>query len=211
MAKFARIQPAEWALRWLWNRPEVTVVLSGMTETDQLDENLRIAEEGLPGSLTEEELELAKRAGEKYMEIMKVGCTGCSYCMPCPFGVNIPACFEIYNSYHMFDDKRHEKFMYMSRLGGLLNKKSAASLCRNCGRCVKACPQHIDIPNELKKVKNDMEGPVIAVDYLFEGFYIVMEGESGISYPAVFLCLVEKIRKAHGLYLLPTPPLSGRG
>ncbi|WP_421909564.1 aldo/keto reductase [Methanolacinia petrolearia] len=159
----ARIQPAEWALRWLWNRPEVTVVLSGMTETDQLDENLRIAEEGLPGSLTEEELELAKRAGEKYMEIMKVGCTGCSYCMPCPFGVNIPACFEIYNSYHMFDDKRHEKFMYMSRLGGLLNKKSAASLCRNCGRCVKACPQHIDIPNELKKVKNDMEGPVMKI------------------------------------------------
>ncbi|ADN34813.1 aldo/keto reductase [Methanolacinia petrolearia DSM 11571] len=158
-----RRTPAEWALRWLWNRPEVTVVLSGMTETDQLDENLRIAEEGLPGSLTEEELELAKRAGEKYREIMKVGCTGCSYCMPCPFGVNIPACFEIYNSYHMFDDKRHEKFMYMSRLGGLLNKKSAASLCRNCGRCVKACPQHIDIPNELKKVKNDMEGPVMKI------------------------------------------------
>ena len=142
----ARIQPAEWALRWLWNRPEVTVVLSGMTETDQLDENLRIAEEGLPGSLTEEELELAKRAGEKYMEIMKVGCTGCSYCMPCPFGVNIPACFEIYNSYHMFDDKRHEKFMYMSRLGGLLNKKSAASLCRNCGRCVKASVMKIIVP-----------------------------------------------------------------
>ena len=155
--------PPEWALRWLWNRPEVTVVLSGMTETDQLEENLRIAEEGLPCSLTEEELELAKRAGEKYRDIMKVGCTGCSYCMPCPFGVNIPACFEIYNSYHMFDDKQHEKFMYMSRLGGLLNKKSAASLCRNCGRCVKACPQHINIPNELKKVKNDMEGPVMKI------------------------------------------------
>ena len=155
--------PAEWALRWLWNSPGITVVLSGMTEREHLDENLGIAGDGLPNSLTGEELELAKRAGEKYREIMKVGCTGCGYCMPCPFGVNIPACFELYNSYHMFDDKQHEKFMYFSRLGGLLNKKSAASLCRSCGRCVKACPQHIDIPDELKNVKNDMEGPLMNI------------------------------------------------
>lgn len=155
--------PAEWALRWLWNRPEITVVLSGMTEKEDLEENLRIAEDGLPGSLTEKETELAERAGEKYKEIMKVGCTGCGYCMPCPFGVNIPACFELYNSYHMFDDKQHEKFMYISRLGGLLNEKSAASLCRNCGRCVKACPQHINIPAELKNVKNEMEGPAMKI------------------------------------------------
>lgn len=155
--------PAEWALRWLWNRPEITVVLSGMTEETDLEENLRIADQAYPGSLTEDELKLAEMAGEKYMEIMKIGCTGCGYCMPCPFGVNIPACFELYNGYHMFKDKQHEKFMYISRLGGLLNKKSAASLCRNCGRCAKACPQHIDIPAELKNVKNDMEGLLMKI------------------------------------------------
>jgi len=164
--------PAEWALRWLWDRPEITVVLSGMTEKEDLEENLRIAEEGLPGSLNEKERELAERAGKKYKEIMVVSCTGCGYCMPCPFGVNIPACFELYNSYHMFDDKQHEKFMYISRLGGLLNEKSAASLCKSCGKCVKACPQHINIPAELKNVKNDMEGPAMKIIVPISKIYV---------------------------------------
>jgi len=164
--------PAERALRWLWNKPEITVVLSGMTEKEHLEENLKTASEGNAGSLTDDEILLAERAGEKYKEIMKVGCTGCGYCMPCPFGVNIPACFELYNSYHMFDDKQHEKFMYISRLGGLLNEKSAASLCRNCGKCVKACPQHIDIPGELKKVKDEMEGPAMKIIVPVSKIYI---------------------------------------
>jgi uncharacterized protein len=164
--------PAEWALRWLWDRPEITVVLSGMTEKEDLEENLKIAEEGLPGSLNEKERELAERAGKKYKEIMVVSCTGCGYCMPCPFGVNIPACFELYNSYHMFDDKQHEEFMYISRLGGLLNEKSAASLCKSCGKCVKACPQHINIPAELKNVKNDMEGPAMKIIVPISKIYV---------------------------------------
>lgn len=164
--------PAGWALRWLWNKPEITVVLSGMTEKEHLEENLKTASEGNAGSLTDDEILLAERAGEKYKEIMKVACTGCGYCMPCPFGVNIPACFELYNSYHMFDDKQHEKFMYMSRLGGLLNERSAASLCRNCGRCVKACPQHIDIPAELKTVKDEMEGPAMKIIVPVSKIYI---------------------------------------
>ncbi|HML25927.1 MAG TPA: aldo/keto reductase, partial [Methanomethylovorans sp.] len=85
--------PAEWALRWVWNHPEVTVVLSGMTEPYHVEENLKAAEEGLADSLTPEELELISRVADKYRELMKINCTGCRYCMPCPQAADIPACF----------------------------------------------------------------------------------------------------------------------
>jgi predicted aldo/keto reductase-like oxidoreductase len=78
--------PAEWALRWLWNHLEVTVVLSGMNREDHIRENLRIADEGHPNSLSERELELVRRVAETYRGLMKAGCTGCRYCMPCPSG-----------------------------------------------------------------------------------------------------------------------------
>ncbi|MDK2940375.1 MAG: uncharacterized protein PWQ51_2540, partial [Methanolobus sp.] len=82
--------PVEWALRWVWNHPEVTVVLSGMSAPEHVEENLKIAEEGLANSLTEKELQLVERVAEKYGELMKINCTGCRYCMPCPEGVDIP-------------------------------------------------------------------------------------------------------------------------
>ena len=153
--------PAEWALRWVWNHPEVTVVLSGMNEETHIIENLRIADQAYPDSLTKAELDLVKRVERKYREILKVACTGCRYCMPCPLGVNIPLCFEEYNNLHLVANTDEEKFMYAARLGGAvaLGKPEFASLCVQCGECVEKCPQHLDIPTILESVVEELEGP----------------------------------------------------
>ncbi|WP_094227608.1 aldo/keto reductase [Methanolobus psychrotolerans] len=153
--------PVEWALRWVWNHPEVTVVLSGMTELSHVEENLKLAEEGLANSLTEKELELVNRVAEKYGELMKINCTGCRYCMPCPEGVDIPACFETYNNLHMFGGADRLMMMYAAKLGGILRgvKTNFASQCVQCGQCLDACPQHIPIPEMLEKVEEEFEGP----------------------------------------------------
>jgi len=152
--------PAEWALRWVWNRREVTVVLSGMNDEMHIRENIRIAGQAYPGSLTDAELHLVKRVETKYRELMKVGCTGCQYCMPCPSGVNIPLCFEHYNNLSLGDNPDGEKFLYAARLGGLvgLGEPEFASLCVRCGQCVEKCPQHIDIPAVLESVAEELEG-----------------------------------------------------
>ena len=152
--------PAEWALRWIWNHPEVTVVLSGMNDEAHIRENLKVAGVAYPNSLTEAELQLVKRVESKYRELMKVACTGCRYCMPCPSGVNIPLCFEEYNNLYLADDPNGEKFMYAARLGGAvaLGDPEFASLCVQCGQCVEKCPQHIDIPTVLESVVEELEG-----------------------------------------------------
>lgn len=151
-----RRTPAEWALRWVWDRPEVSVVLSGMNEEDQIDENLRIADEAYPRSLTEKELRLVGRAEETYRGLMKVGCTGCRYCMPCPEGVNIPGCFEVYDRKHLFGDKQAET-AYMIRFGEVSGWPSHASLCNQCGSCEELCPQHLSIPALLQDVAEEFE------------------------------------------------------
>ena len=97
-----RRTPAEWALRWVWNRPEVTVVLSGMNREEDVRENLSLAGDAHANTLTAEELELVERVARAYRGLMKVGCTGCGYCMPCPSNVMIPLCFEEYDAMHMF-------------------------------------------------------------------------------------------------------------
>lgn len=152
--------PAEWALRWVWNRPEVTVVLSGMNREDHIEENLRIAGEAHPGSLSDEELDLVSRAAETYKGLMKVGCTGCRYCMPCPSGVDIPGCFELQNNLHLFGEKSVSKVLYLLRLGGLEDSgtPSYASLCENCGACEEACPQDLPVQELLREVAEDFEG-----------------------------------------------------
>jgi predicted aldo/keto reductase-like oxidoreductase len=152
--------PAEWALRWVWNRPEVTVVLSGMNREDHIEENLRIAGEALPGSFSDKELEIVSRVAEAYKDLMKVGCTGCRYCMPCPSGVDIPACFELQNNLHLFGEKSVAKVLYLLRLGGLESSgaPSYASLCENCGACEEACPQDLPVQELLQEVVGDFEG-----------------------------------------------------
>jgi predicted aldo/keto reductase-like oxidoreductase len=152
--------PAEWALRWIWNHPEVTVVLSGMNEEAHIEENLRIANEAYPNSLTEAELQLVKKVEQKYRELMKTGCTGCRYCSPCPSGVNIAGCFEIYDNFYLSGNEKEAKLMYAAKPGGIIrgDVPGYASQCVQCGHCVEKCPQHLDIPTFLKAVAEEFEG-----------------------------------------------------
>jgi predicted aldo/keto reductase-like oxidoreductase len=152
--------PAEWALRWIWNRPEVTVVLSGMNEESHIEENLRIASEAYPSSLTEAELHLVKRVEQKYRELMKTGCTGCGYCTPCPSGVDIPGCFGIYDNFYLSGNEKEAKLMYAAEPGGIIRGdfQGYASQCVQCGQCVEKCPQHLDIPALLEAVVKEFEG-----------------------------------------------------
>jgi predicted aldo/keto reductase-like oxidoreductase len=148
----------EWALRWVWNRPEVTVVLSGMNDEAHIEENLAIAAEARPHSLSEAELDLVAEARREYETLMKVGCTGCGYCMPCPSDVHIPGCFEVYNKMHMFGNEPEGKFMYAIRMSGMISGTPGyASQCVQCGECLEKCPQQIEIPDCLEKVAQEME------------------------------------------------------
>jgi predicted aldo/keto reductase-like oxidoreductase len=151
--------PVAWALLWLWNNPEVTLVLSGMNEEAHIDENIALAEQGCPAVLDSTELELVVQAANTYRELMKVGCTGCGYCMPCPANVSIPICFEMYNKLHMFNQPDAARFGYAIRMSGdLTNGVSGyASQCVQCGQCVDKCPQQIPIPDVLAQVVADME------------------------------------------------------
>jgi len=150
--------PAEWALRWVWDHPEVTVVLSGMNDEVQIAENLAIADQALPGSLTAEERALVAEAGRKYKTLMKVGCTGCGYCMPCPSDVHIPGCFEVYNKMHMFGNTQEGKVLYAIRMSGIISGTAGfASQCVQCGECLEKCPQQIKIPHVLELVAEELE------------------------------------------------------
>ena len=172
--------PAEWALRWVLNHPEVTCVLSGMNNEKHIKENIKIANEALPNSLSTNELELIGRVRDKYRELMKTGCTGCRYCMPCPSGVDIARCFEIYDSTQIFGNKRQSQFLYALGLGVIHGGKPAyASNCIKCGKCEKHCPQELPIIELLDDVSQDMEGiiskvlPPVYKTYLsFERFRI---------------------------------------
>ncbi|MCF8038181.1 MAG: aldo/keto reductase [Desulfohalobiaceae bacterium] len=150
--------PAEWALRWVWNHPEVTTVLSGMNDEDHIRENLRLAGEARSGTLGSDEKELIRRAADTYREIMKVLCTGCGYCLPCPEGVDIPACFDSYNTLHMFKQTEETKFRYALRNSGLISGESGyASQCAQCGECLEKCPQGLLIPDILEQVAAELE------------------------------------------------------
>lgn len=135
--------PAEWALRWVWNHPEVSVLLSGMNTMEQVVENLKIAGEAMENSLTEKEMSVVQEAKNIYKSKIKVNCTACGYCMPCPVGVNIPTCFKLYNNYHVFGREENYK---------MLQTKDRASSCVECGKCETHCPQGISIRQELKNV-----------------------------------------------------------
>ncbi len=150
--------PAAWSLGWIWNHPEVTVILSGMNDDTHIDENLTLAAKTPPGAFAEKEVQLVDAAAAEFRAVMRVDCTGCQYCMPCPAGVNIPSCFECYNSRHAFRDKS-AKLMYLFQNGGMVTEKpSLASMCVQCEKCLDKCPQDLPIPDLLKAVQEDMEG-----------------------------------------------------
>jgi predicted aldo/keto reductase-like oxidoreductase len=148
-----RRTPAEWALRWVWDHPGVTVVLSGMSTFDQVVQNISYAGGGLPGSLTKKELAMYDRVREEFRKRMAIPCTGCKYCMPCPHGVSIPECFELFNQAHMYDAKESVKETYTQFLRGFLDGVPAyASCCQDCGECEEKCPQGLPIRENLRKV-----------------------------------------------------------
>jgi len=140
-------RPAEWGLRWAWNHSEVATVLSGMSTLDQVQENIRFAEEGRADSLSADDLAIVRRARKAYRRLLKVDCTGCAYCMPCSSGVNIPMNFSLYNDVMTFSDPTG-----VMVYNAFMLPEQRASACVDCGECEEKCPQHIPIREELKKV-----------------------------------------------------------
>ncbi len=158
--------PAEWGLRWLWDQPGVSVILSGMNSMDQVSENIRIASEVTVGSFTNEDRETLERAKRVIKQKTRVPCTGCAYCMPCPFGVDIPGCFHCLNT--SYTDSYFIGIKEYAMCTALKKQHSLASVCRECGRCEQHCPQHIGIRKELKAVKRRFENPAFrAVVYIY--------------------------------------------
>lgn len=146
--------PAELGLRWLWNQPEVTCVLSGMNLEEMVKENIRVASEAQPGHLTGEDLAMVETIKGIIREQEKVGCTGCRYCMPCPKGVDIPGIFHYYNLMYM-EKKAPARFEF-ARNVGLRKEPGFATQCVGCGLCESHCPQHLPIRQKLKEADRDL-------------------------------------------------------
>lgn len=153
--------PAEWGLRWLWDQKEVTVVLSGMGHMDMLRENIRVASETEIGTLTSEELSLYDQVIRAINENVKVGCTGCGYCQPCPKGVDIPGTFAAYNRW--CGEEKFGGFMDYLKCTTLRKNATAASNCIGCGKCEQHCPQGIAIRKELKDAQKALENPAYKI------------------------------------------------
>lgn len=147
--------PAEWAFRWLWNQTGVTVVLSGMNSPEMVEENVRIASEARAGELTEKDMELYREVKKEINRKVKVGCTACGYCMPCPQGIDIPGTFRCYNE--MYTEKpRVGRKEYMMTTAFRKNQNPASG-CIRCGKCERHCPQKIEIRKELKNASSELE------------------------------------------------------
>ncbi len=149
--------PAAWGLGWLWDQKEVTVVLSGMNSMEMLEENLRTASETAVGSYTPEDQQLLRNVLAAINEGMKVGCTACRYCMPCPKGVDIPAAFAAYNQ--CFSEGKSSGRREYLMCTAMRQNPTSASQCIGCGKCEAHCPQHLNIRQELKQAAQMLETP----------------------------------------------------
>ena len=143
-----RRSPVEWALQWLWDQPEISVVLSGMSAMTQVEENLGFADRSGVGSFGSADQALIADVKEKYSVRIAIPCSKCNYCMPCPNGLNIPANFEFYNYAHLYDNVADARFRY----GLFLTEAQRASACIACGLCEEMCPQGIAISEWMPKV-----------------------------------------------------------
>ena len=146
--------PAEWGLRWLYNQPEVTVVLSGMNSLEMVEANCRTASEALPGTLTEADLETLEKVKAAIREKERVGCTGCRYCMPCPKGVDIPGIFRSWNT--MYTESKIAGRSQFIQTVGLTREPAFASQCIRCGKCEQHCPQSLPIREKLQEADRDL-------------------------------------------------------
>jgi predicted aldo/keto reductase-like oxidoreductase len=138
---------ADWALQWVWNHPEVSLLLSGMTEMEHVEGNVLSAANSGVDTLSPQELDLVSRVSETYRSLSPIPCTDCKYCMPCPSGVSIPRIFSIYNTFKMYGDEEGSKRSYNQ----FMKPENRADQCVECGQCEQACPQQIEIIDWLKK------------------------------------------------------------
>ncbi|WP_405274703.1 aldo/keto reductase [Methanobrevibacter sp.] len=161
---------AQWAMEWVLNNRNVTCVLSGMNSIEQIDENIAIGEKTTPLSLSFEEMETIEYVKRVLRNSLKINCSTCGYCMPCPQGVNIPECMKIYNEKYLFEHKGlfNQSFMdYYQYVGGIMGNEGNAGKCNGCGKCLRKCPQKLDIIEELKKVKKEFEFPGMKYGLMF--------------------------------------------
>ena len=145
---------AELAFRWLWDQPEVTCVLSGMNSLEMVEENCRIASEAEAGEFTRGDHAAIEKIRNIINEKIRVGCTGCGYCMPCPHGVDIPLTFRCYNE--MYTEKKGVGRREYAQVVALRKDPAFATQCVACGRCEKHCPQHLSIIEELKQADKEL-------------------------------------------------------
>lgn len=146
--------PAEWALRWAADFPEVLTVLSGMSAMEHVEENIRILGNAEPNSLTEKEHEIIRNVADEYNKLIPYSCTACKYCMPCPEKINIPNIIERYNDWHVYEGNEKIKLDYNL----WVPVKGRASVCKACRACEKHCPQHLPVTEIMEKAKAVFEG-----------------------------------------------------
>ena len=158
-----RKTPAQWAFLWLWNQPEVTVVLSGMNSSEMVEENIATASAATIGSLTDGDDAMLKSVVAAINAKMKVGCTGCGYCMPCPKGVDIPGTFAAYN--RRYSEGRFSAFREYLQDTAMRQNATCASNCIGCGKCEKHCPQGIPIRAKLSEAKQVLETPAFKIAF----------------------------------------------
>ncbi len=153
--------PAQWALRWLWDQAGVTCVLSGMNSMEMLRENMETASSVRAGELGDRELEMFRRVVKAINAKMKVGCTGCGYCMPCPKGVDIPGMFAAYN--RRYSEGKFAGLKEHFMCSAARQDSTAAYNCIGCGKCESHCPQGIEIRKMLKQASKELEGPIYRI------------------------------------------------
>jgi len=156
--------PADWAFSWIYDHPEVTVVLSGMNEDKHIEENIAIASRAKANAMNDMEKQIIHQAKGAFNSALTIGCTGCKYCLPCPEGINIPDALKNLNNSHMFN--KREAWMYHVAYNGVQTpdgKPHWAGSCVGCGVCEERCPQHLPIRDGLKQAAGELEGPVAKV------------------------------------------------
>lgn len=146
---------AEWALRWLWEQPEVTCILSGMNSTAMVEENMRIASEVQIGEFTDSDRKMIADIKTEINKNVKVNCTGCCYCMPCPKGVDIPGTFRCYNE--MYTENKATGRQEYLQTTALQKETKDAYQCIECGKCEQHCPQHLPIRQHLKEARKELQ------------------------------------------------------
>ena len=141
--------PQEWALRWVWNHPEVTLALSGMSKMEQVVENIAVAAYSKPHNLTAVDLTLIDRVRDTYIALSAISCSGCRECMPCSYGVNIPRIFDLYNEAFMYNSAAESRSMYRDPM--MTREEERGDKCTKCDQCLEVCPRKLNIPEELGK------------------------------------------------------------